>query len=142
MGASQAKPAERKRIEAEEKLGPIVTSKYPPSSTEAYLLENDFLLETVLKRTQTNFVDALQRLVMLDEKETVDRAQKYSKMEAEISYNHPESLPTAYTSDIKRITQDLSMEVQLDTKMFAAFVDVEAKMRAHRISDDKIIQHN
>lgn len=57
---------------------------YGSSYTEKHLLERDFLLENVVKRTQHSFLDVSSKPAEIDEKEAVERVQKYASMQFQL----------------------------------------------------------
>mmetsp|Transcript_6391 Transcript_6391/g.8878 ORF Transcript_6391/g.8878 Transcript_6391/m.8878 type:complete len:214 (+) Transcript_6391:77-718(+) len=54
---------------------------YGSSYTGNHLLERDFFLQNVLRRDQHKFIDVLSELTTIDEKEAVERVQKYARIQ-------------------------------------------------------------
>eukprot|EP00471_Norrisiella_sphaerica_P003425 CAMPEP_0184481496 /NCGR_PEP_ID=MMETSP0113_2-20130426/3045_1 /TAXON_ID=91329 /ORGANISM="Norrisiella sphaerica, Strain BC52" /LENGTH=122 /DNA_ID=CAMNT_0026860653 /DNA_START=482 /DNA_END=850 /DNA_ORIENTATION=- len=81
---------------------------YGSSYTEKHLLERDFLLENVLQQDQNKFIDVLSQLSQIDEKEAVERVQKYAKIKFDATELSSGELPLPFKSSNYNVAKILS----------------------------------
>uniref|UniRef100_A0A7S2U5D8 Uncharacterized protein n=1 Tax=Lotharella oceanica TaxID=641309 RepID=A0A7S2U5D8_9EUKA len=116
---------------------------YGSSYTEKHLLERDFMLENIVKRNQNKFIDVSMQLTPLDEKEAVDRVQKYSRIKLPIGNVKENTLPKPVEGDIKTITSILcDKEFRLKEKLisdFGAMIKLLKDMDNDRVEEKTLI---
>mmetsp|Transcript_22017 Transcript_22017/g.35581 ORF Transcript_22017/g.35581 Transcript_22017/m.35581 type:complete len:215 (-) Transcript_22017:102-746(-) len=114
---------------------------YGSSYTGNHLLERDFFLQNVLRRDQHKFIDVLSELSTIDEKEAVERVQKYSRIQFDLSHrdsSRSEDRPskivdcraanagggTGAASSIENIAEILSERRILNEKVISDFESI------------------
>jgi len=101
------------------------------------------MLENIVKRNQNKFIDVSMQLTPLDEKEAVDRVQKYSRIKLPVGNAKGNVLPKPIEGDIKTITSILcDKEFRLEEKMisdFGAMIKILKDIDNDRVEEKTLI---